>query len=424
MTSLRSISNKPLVKSGLPFGWLTVAVLLLSFIWTTSPTKHFFAAASSKTSPPAQGVIASPTHKLAAAYYSLKDNLRATLMLSNQGPNVIPLQITLFSKQGTRLNVPATSLRPHEVRAFDLRQIAAWGVEEGNLQVEYQGRPLEVGGVVTMVDTARSLIFDEELAEPAKGFASARLEGVWWRPTGSAELQLALTNTTDAPLTVALAAGAEGAGDSGNLTFKLEAHATHVLSTEAKSDNEKLNLNGVAGGLSIKHSGAPGALIAHGYIQEASKGFSNVIEFSDPQKAKSARLDGTGLRIEAIAGQELSQIAVLRNVGATALVVKGRLPYTLTDGTQDAADLPAQKLAPGEVRRLELTPVIARLSRGAVVAAAGLEFTYAGEPGSLIAAALSLSNDRNQVFRVPMRDAAVQSSSTGEYPWNFDNSSS
>ncbi len=419
MTNLRSISDKPFVKSGLPFGWLALATLLLTFVWMTNPTKHFFASATGKTNPSVQ-VTASPTHKLAASYYSLKDNLQATLMLSNQGPNVMPIQITLFNKQGVPHSLPASSLQAHEVRAFDLRQMAAGSGEEGNLQVEYQGRTLELGGVVTIMDTARSLIFDEELAEPAKAFASARLDGVWWKPTGGSEIQVALTNTTDAPISVAVTTDGEKSDDSDNLTFTLAGHATRILSTEDKGDNERFRLKGVAGGISIKHSGAPGALIAHGFIQETNKGFSNVIEFFDPQKAKSARLDGAGLRIEPIAGQELSQVAVLRNVGARAIVVKGRLPYTLNNGSQEIAELPAQKLAPGEVKKLELTQAIARLSRGVVVATAGLEFTYTGEPGSLIAAALSLSNDRNQVFRVLMRDAQVQASSTGTYPWSID----
>ncbi|MBI1761598.1 MAG: hypothetical protein HYR56_09205, partial [Acidobacteria bacterium] len=102
------------------------------------------------------------------------------------------------------------------------------------------------------------------------------------------------------------------------------------------------------------------------------------------------------------------------NNGRSACPVYDFLFFATNSGVPSATMRPPS--APGEVRKLELTPVIARLSRHAAVAAAGLEFTYAGEPGSLIAAALSLSNDRNQVFRVPMRDAAVQSSSTGEYP--------
>ena len=58
------------------------------------------------------------------------------------------------------------------------------------------------------------------------------------------------------------------------------------------------------------------------------------------------------------------------------------------------------------------------------VTAAGLEFSYAGRPGIVIASALSVSSDRNQVFRVPMRDAQIQSSSTGHYPWSIDGTSS
>src|SRR5437867_1466391 len=53
-----------------------------------------------------------------------------------------------------------------------------------------------------------------------------------------------------------------------------------------------------------------------------------------------------------------------------------------------------------------------------------VKVTSTGGPGSIIASALSLSADRTQVFRVPMRDRTVKSSSTGEYPWSLDESSS
>jgi hypothetical protein len=48
---------------------------------------------------------------------------------------------------------------------------------------------------------------------------------------------------------------------------------------------------------------------------------------------------------------------------------------------------------------------------------------YSTSPGSVIAAALSVSHDRNHVFRLPVRDASDQRSSTGNYPWSIDDNS-
>lgn len=203
-------------------------------------------------------------------------------------------------------------------------------------------------------------------------------------------------------------------------SIMLAAHETRVLSTDEQSGDNELALQGTSGGISIKHAGAPGHLLAYGFVRQPRRGFSNVIDFSDPQKVKTARLDGAGLRFDSIAGKPLAQVAVVRNVSAEPVTVQGRIPYTLANGHQDIRALPALQLSPGETKEVRL-PSISPL---VPVAAAGLEFSYAGAPGSVIALALSLSADRNHVFRLPMRDAAIQSSSTGRYPWSIDDKSS
>ncbi|MGH9835939.1 MAG: hypothetical protein ACRD9Y_23200, partial [Blastocatellia bacterium] len=164
---------------------LALALVSIEFLKTSSLAKESNSSGARKVKQSAT----SSSHKLVTTYYSVKGNLKATLMLSNQGPNSMPVQVSLFSRNGFQSDLPAITLRGNEVRAIDLRQHVNPGssFEEGSVQVIYQGRMLELGGVVTVVDSARSLIFDEELVEPAKAFASARLEGVWWRPSGSTE---------------------------------------------------------------------------------------------------------------------------------------------------------------------------------------------------------------------------------------------
>lgn len=121
-------------------------------------------------------------HLLAASYYSLNDNLSATLMLSNQGPHSMQAQVSLFSLSGERLDLAPVTLDANTARAINLNEYALAGTlfQEGSLQVRYDGMDLELGGVIKLVDAGRSLIFDEELSEPAKMFASSQLEGVWW----------------------------------------------------------------------------------------------------------------------------------------------------------------------------------------------------------------------------------------------------
>src|SRR5207249_186431 len=129
-------------------------------------------------------------------------------------------------------------LSAHEVRSLDLGQSAPKGDEfdDGNVRVEFQGKRLELGGVVTVVNAVQSVIFDEELIEPARDFASTRLEGVWWRPAGSAETLLALSNTGDSPLSVSVMTSGNGRDDLDTTSgiLMLGPHETRTLSTGSR----------------------------------------------------------------------------------------------------------------------------------------------------------------------------------------------
>jgi hypothetical protein len=359
------------------------------------------------------------SHTLVAPYYSVKGGLKATLMLSNQGPNEIPIRVQAYNRNGVPLDIADTKLGGNEVRSLDLQSHISEGseFEEGSIQVEFQGMTLELGGLVILTDPARSLIFEQELAEPAKDFASSDLEGVWWRPTENSDVRLALTNTGNSMLSVTVATSGQRRGDSDSRTITLDPRETRILSTENHKNTDELDLKGRIGGISISHTGTPGALLSYGFIQEESKGFSNVIVFSDPKKAKTTRLDGAGLRYGMVSGQKLSHIAVVRNVGSLPTIVHGRIPYTLAEGKQSAISLPNVQLDPGEVEKIDLPDIQGE------VKSAGLEFRYSTSPGSVIAAALSVSHDRNHVFRLPVRDASDQRSSTGNYPWSIDDNS-
>ncbi len=410
------------IKPGLrtAFGLALLATIMLIFFSIGFLKSPFLARgvseAKSKKITQADG---SSSHTLVAPYYSIREGLKATLMLSNQGPNEMPLRVQVYNMNGVPLDIADTKLGGHEVRALDLGSYVSEGsgFEEGSVQVEFQGRTLELGGLVILADPARSLIFEQELAEPAKEFASARLEGVWWRPAGSSEVKLALTNTSNSQLSVTVATRGRGRRNSDSQTITLNSRETRVLSVENHKNPDELDIRGKIGGISISHTGAPGALLSCGFVQDPSKGFSNMIVFSDPQKAKTTRLDGAGLRYGMVSGQRLSQIAVVRNVGSLPSVVSGHIPYTLADGAQGSISLPDIHLAPGEVEKIHLPDIPGE------VKVAGLEFNYSTSPGSVIATALGVSQDRNHVFRLPVRDASDQRSSTGHYPWSIDDNS-
>jgi hypothetical protein len=365
------------------------------------------------------------TRLLAASYYSLRDDLKATLMLSNQGPNPMNVSVSLFSLSGEQFTAPSFTLKGNEVRGVDLSawmQAAGQKFEQGSIQVSYEGMYLELGGVVKLVDVQRRLIFDEELVEPDRMFASSRLEGVWWARSDESEMRFAISNVSGTEVTASISFSRGKHKPAFPRVLKLKPHETRII-LDPKESLGSHEDGPFAGGVSIRHSGLPGDVIARGYIQEVSTGFSNVVEFYDPAMQKSSALDGVGLRIGHIAGQQLTPIAVARNVGTAVTMLTGRVTYTDDDGTVRKIDLPEMKLSPGETQPVDLSEAVAEHdpTRAASV---GLEFQSAAGPGTFVMSALSVSKDGDQVFRVPLISAASLQSSTGNYPWSTDQNSS
>lgn len=309
-----------------------------------------------------------------------------------------------------------------DVSPYDLHLNAAF--EEGSLQVFHRGKDLVLGVQVKVTDEQHSLMFDDKLVELATEFKSQRLEGVWWLPSHKAEIRLALSNTTDSALTATINAYGTAPKQKEPLVLTLASHETRIMDVQRDVAGKKGGVLAEAGGVSIGHSGQPGALLARGFIEEPAIGYSSFIKFSDPLKAKSSKLQGAGLRISDVAGEELTPVAVARNIGSSASVVSGRIPYTLNDGSTGAVSLPEMLLAPGEAKVIDLARAVKASGIRQNVATAGAEFEYSTEPGSVMMSALSVSRDGNQVFNVPLWDIAAQRSSTGGYPWSIDGDSS
>ena len=252
-------------------------------------------------------------------------------------------------------------------------------------------------------------------------FKSSQLEGVWWLPSPTCTFSLALSNTTDSPVTALITFDKDTGRDDKPKSMVLASHETRLMDVK-DFGNKKGSLSEI-GGISIQHSGPKGGLLARGLAWDASTGYSNVVEFSDALSAKSSRIDGAGLRISDIGKQDLRQIVVARNISDSDVTLNGRISITQADNTTKMISLPAVTLQKHDVREIDLNGVINREAAKRATAV-GLEFDYPGVPGSIVMSAQSVSKDENQVFRVPMIDGTAVSSSTGQYPWSIDSTSS
>ncbi|MCA1642395.1 MAG: hypothetical protein LC785_10700 [Acidobacteria bacterium] len=369
----------------------------------------------------------SSTHLLAATYYSLRGDLRATLMLNNKGPQPLDVWPALFNLGGAPLPVPTVTVPGNSFREIDLRDWIGGdeSFREGSIQVSYSGADLLLGAQVYLTDATHSLVFEEKFSEPAVQFASAQLEGVWWLPSPQTVARLVVSNTTDAALSVNARVDGTAPPQREPAQLNLLPHETRVLDLLADLVGSHGGALARVGGVSLTHSGAGGALLARLYVEDAEKGYSSWARFTDPAKGKATTYQGAGLRLGSVAGERLTPVVVARNVGADATTITGRVPYTLADGGAGVVELPALRLAPGEADTVDLTAALARRSHvERSVATAGLEFEHTGAAGSVVMAAQSVSQSLNHVFQVPLWDIEAQRSATGGYPWKAEDDTS
>lgn len=289
------------------------------------------------------------------------------------------------------------------IRFINLNDWAAIGGESfksGNLKLFHYGKDLVLGAQIYLTDETKSLTFEEKLAEKGK-FDSHRQEAVWWMPSNDAKVKVVLTNTTDTALSVS-GKLAKKPNNSGNpQTFELAAHQTKVLDLREDFTDGNQFANAEIIALSLQHSGVKDALLARVMVAETQRGYSNVVQFSNPNGGSSSEYQGVGFQIEDIANQSLTPVIAVRNVGTATATVTAKIPYARADGTKDSIALPTEQLSGGEMRLLKVQRIIQRV-RQENIKVASLEITYDTAPGSVIAAAHSVSDDHNQVFRVPM----------------------
>jgi hypothetical protein len=363
-------------------------------------------------------------HTLVGSYYTLDENLDARLMLNNKGSVALEVSPTLYNLQGQELQLPPVTVAPQSFRFINLQDWAAIGGENfrsGNIKLFHYGKDLVLGAQIYLADNEHSLSFEEKFAELGK-FDSHRQEAIWWMSSNQAEAKIVMTNTTGSPLTVTGRLAKKPHHVGGTETFLLAPHETKALDLRQDFPGSAAFINSDIIGLTLEHSAAKDALLARVMLKEEARGYSNVVQFSNPAGGKSSEYQGVGFQIENIAGQQLTPVIVLRNVGTQDAVVNARIPYTRTDGTKNTITLPQEDVKAGWMKLLNVQNIIQRAEQEQIKIAS-LEVEYDTSPGSILVAAHSVSTDGNQVFRVPIWDPFAQRSPTGGYPWRIEGSS-
>jgi len=356
--------------------------------------------------------------RMIGTYYTTEDGFQSTLILNNKGPNQIMVTPILHSQNGQTFAASPVAVGGHSSPEVDLNTMASIAGQQfrsGSFEFTYEGRMLEVGGGLRIVNAEKSLIFDEQMLEPGMKFPSPQLEAVYAVPFENSRLSVIMTNTTTQPILVNGDAIFAGSNGHYPIQSQLGPYQTQVVDLP-----HGLVKKASAGAVSLNHNGGKGALLAKIHLQDGDKGYSESVNFISPG-GKTTERHGAGLRLGSVDNDPLKVVIAVRNIGDSATTVTAIVPYSKQNGDTGAIALPQISLAPGEIKLLNTSN--SQLRRNDF-ATAGLEIKYTGAPGSVIASASSVSLSGNQVFAVPMKDPKGGLSSTGGYPWFIEETSS
>jgi hypothetical protein len=372
---------------------------------------RFKTAAASKDS--ARYRQSATFRQMIGGYYNTAGNWKSSLILNNKGGQTIVVSPVLYSLNGQRFELPTvvtSSRTPLELDLNALTRSAGPEFVSGSIQYTYVGRWMEVGAGIRIVNEEKSLIFEEQMAEPGMKFPNPELEGVFSMPFESMRVSVVMTNTTDKSLLVTGKVKFANLPLQVPISVMLAPHQGHVLKLPKGAASQAR-----AGEVSLSHDGEKGALLAVIHAQEESKGFSLAFNFGTGLGV-SNRIDGAGLRLDRLDGRNLKPVIVARNLSNETKTLSAKIPYTSTN-REGFIDLPRLVLDPGEIGIFKTSSVKLRQLE---FTTAGLEIEYTGTPGGVIVSAYSMSEDGDQVFVLPLKDPRGVPSSTGGYPWFID----
>jgi len=364
-------------------------------------------------------------HVLAIPYYSIKGDWNSTLTLNNATHQSLPVSIMLYSLDGVARPLSQVTLPPNLSRTLRLddlleRSEAMGRFQEGSIELRFNGTGMDLGPQLTVSDTKHGLSFD---IEPPMGLKSSTLEGLWWSVDDKTDALVMLSNTTDQYLAVQMNVDWHGRVIPAR-SFSLSSHQTMLLGITSLLKQLGIKASGIEnGGLSISHNGLPGAVIAHGVVQNKQGRFASNLRFIDPASQKTAVLNGTGLML---AHPALNSVFPSTSFFTPHLVLRNTspLPQTATvslqysDGQFQSQSLPTITLPPHDLSNVDFSAFLSGLSDTSVIDA-GVTIESSGRPGSLVAEMTSTDQNGTTAVDVPLVALNPVAVGTGAHPFRL-----
>jgi hypothetical protein len=343
-------------------------------------------------------------------------------MLNNKGSEPILALPTFYSLGGSRLQLEPITVGAASYLDIELSHLLAQAGEEfrqGSVNISYQGGNQQLGAQVKMVDAEKELIWAEQFVYGSK-FVSSRLETVWWLPFDETKTRVVVSNTSGGTVTATIAVVGTAPEQSAPAKIMLAPWETRVLDIMTDLVGHGHGLVKFKGGISIVHTGSPGALLARMLIAAPERGYSAAASFIDPEMTASQRWHGNGLRLRNLDGTTLEPVLAVRNTSEQLSQIQGRIIYTSPDGSTSTINFQQGHIAPGATRVFNVSTLIKNANIPNAVTYGGIELEYDTPKGTILTSLQSVSRNGDHVFQVPMFDPQNMPSSAGGFPWKAD----
>ncbi|GEM_PF-2001008 len=333
----------------------------------------------------------------------------AKLILANSTMGEVTIEGKLYSPAGQIAPLQDVVLPAHAQKVVDLDgQIANAGPDfrSGGIELEFYSADPGIAAQLHLREGAGEQPIDIPL-KAAGAYRSSRLEGLWMVPAGDARLGLILHNRTAVAASATVAITRRDGSVLLSRAVTLDPHG----SRQFQSPEIHQQAPGSVGGISIQHNGAPGAILAAGYIQSAARRLSASIPFVDPTTLFGSNIYGAGAQLgnTALAAENFTGQLLVRNLSAQAVPVTASLQCGET-----RASLGTGTLAPGEARRLTVPADAIACDTGAV----GVEVTSPVK-SSLLGRWLSVGAS-GLVVETAIHSVSPNANISGSDPWLVD----